>query len=108
MELKTKEELYKPERFNKIKTILGIVIAGSACLFGLVYCFVMVQSPNESFARDILGFKVPTPPLWTSYIPFLGVLLSNLYQLFSIHGIVGLFIFGSLISLALKLTSTRK
>jgi len=56
--------------------------------FFLILSFVVTGSSDESFARDLFGFPIPQPPLWTSYIPAIGGFLGFTFELFSIHGLV--------------------
>ena len=63
----------------------------------------MVGDPNEPFARDLFGLKVPNAPLWTSYIPYLGWVLSLVFEFFSLHGIIGLLIFSVLFHIGIEL-----
>ena len=37
---------------------------------------------------DIFNLVIPHPPVWTSYIPYLGTVLDYIFELFSLHGIV--------------------
>ena len=62
------------------------MIAGIA--FFLIFSFIVTGTSNESFARDLFGFPIPQPPLWTYFIPFLGGFLGFIFELFSVHGLV--------------------
>ncbi len=75
----------------------------------LIHSFVITISSGESFARDIFGFPIPRPPIWVSYIPYLGFFIGVAFEFVSIHGLVGiavsgiLFVIGSfLVGLTLK------
>ena len=62
-------------------------------IFLLIHSFIVTGSPNESFSRDLFGFPIPHPPVWISFIPFMGSFLGFIFEWFSIHGLVGVFIF---------------
>lgn len=44
-------------------------------------------SDNSSNVYDILGFQVPTPPLWTGNIPFVGMMIGTIWENISLHGL---------------------
>ena len=83
----------------KIKNIfkfIGILLIVGGVIFLLTYSMIVTSVSSESFARDIFGFPIPHPPVWTSYIPYLGGLLGFIFEFFSIHGLVGIIISGML------------
>ena len=80
----------------KLLKTIGILFIISGVIFLLVHSFIVTGSRNEPFARDLFGFPIPHPPLWTSYIPYLGGFLGFIFEFFSIHGLVGLVISGTL------------
>lgn len=69
----------------------------------------MTSDPTESFPRDIFGFAVPHPPMWTSYIPipYLGWLLNIVFESFSIHGLVHILISGILVYIGMRLLNEK-
>lgn len=71
---------------------LGVLFMGSGMIFLLIHSFIVTGTEGEPFARDLFGFPIPHPPLWTSYIPYLGSLLDYTFQFFSIHGLIGIII----------------
>ena len=71
---------------------LGIFFVISGLIFLFVYSAIVTGSPNEPFARDLFGFPIPHPPIWTSYIPYLGSFFRFIFESFSIHGVVGIII----------------
>ena len=78
---------------KKLSQASGVLFMISGIIFLLIHSFIVTGSPDESFARDFFGFPIPHPPLWTSYIPYLGFVLRIIFEFFSIHGLVGLVIF---------------
>ncbi len=77
--------------------IAGYFFVAGSILFLLVHQFVITKTPGENFSRDLFGFPIPHPPIWTSYIPYLGGFLGIIFEFFSIHGLVGLAISGLLL-----------
>ena len=82
---------------------------------GVIYLFIhstlVVGSPEEDFARDLFGFPIPHPPVWTSFIPYLGYFLGVIFEFFSLHGLVGLVIAIVLFSIGgflMRLSETRE
>ena len=69
---------------------MGIMFIIGGIVFLFVHSFIVTGTEGESFARDLFGYPIPHPPLWTSYIPYLGSLLNFVFELFSIHGLIGL------------------
>ena len=88
--------------------ILGKLVLGGAFIFLLVFLFVETKSGNEPFARDIFGFPLSNPPEWIGMIPYVGSFIEFVYYLFSIHGLVGIIIFGVLASAGLKVLNLSK
>ena len=63
------------------------------------FSLVFIAKSNGKVTEDLLGLTIPTPPEWTAYIPVLGLLLENLFELFSFHGLIVLvsaFVFGGI------------
>lgn len=84
------------------------IISGLLFLFG--FSMLVTGTSKEDFARDLFGFPIPHPPLWTSYIPFVGGLLGIIFELFSLHGLVNIIISALLFgigSLFLKLSENK-
>lgn len=50
---------------------------------------MITVNKEEGFPRDIFGLTIPEPPLWTSYIPYIGFIVRVIFELFSLHGVVG-------------------
>lgn len=84
-------------KMKKLFQVVGTVFMISGIIFLLIHLFIVTGSPDESFARDIFGFPIPHPPIWTSHIPYLGFFIGIIFELFSIHGLVGLAISGMLL-----------
>lgn len=84
------------EMMRKIYNFFGFVFIGSGIIFLLIHRFIVTSSTNEDFARDLFGFPIPHPPVWTSYIPYLGGFLGFIFEFFSIHGLIGIVILGAL------------
>jgi len=57
---------------KKLYQVLGTMFMIGGIAFFLILSFVVTGSSDESFARDLFGFPIPQPPLWTYFIPFLG------------------------------------
>lgn len=66
--------------------IIGILLACSSAIFSLALTFI-VKSDGK-ISEDLLGFPIPAPPQWTSFVPFLGGFLDYCFQIFSIHGVI--------------------
>ena len=79
---------------KKLFQILCIFFIISGITFLLIHSFIVTRSSNEDFARDIFGFPIPHPPVWTSYIPFVGSILGFVFEFFSFHGLIGTVITG--------------
>lgn len=74
---------------KKIFQLLGMLFIISGFIFLLIFNFIVTGGRVENFARDIFGFPIPHPPVWTSYIPYLGLFLGFIFEFFSIHGLIG-------------------
>lgn len=81
---------------NKLYSAAGTVFFLAALIFLFVHNSLLTKSPDEPFARDLFGFYVPTPPVWTSHIPYIGFVIDVIFESFSLHGLVGLVILGVL------------
>jgi len=92
---------------KKLHLIIGKIFIGIAIIFILIFSFVLTKSPNESFSRDILGLSIPTPPVWTSFIPYLGGFLGFIFEFFSLHGLVEILIFITFLSVGIKLLNSQ-
>lgn len=90
---------------NKIYSLAGQGVVVVAVIFLLAHSFIAIKDPTESFSRDIFGLPIPTPPEWTSYIPYIGFVMGFLYEFFSLHGVVGLVIVVILFTIGAKLMS---
>lgn len=75
---------------------MGALFVISGIIFLLVHSFIVTGTKNEDFARDLFGFPIPHPPLWVSYIPYMGGFLGFIFEFFSIHGLIGIVIPGVL------------
>lgn len=74
---------------KKILKFLGNTTIGLAFLFFVVLSFTGFS--KDGIMRDIFGFIVPTPPVWTSYIPFVSGIIGFISEYFSIHGLITIF-----------------
>lgn len=90
-------------KMKKLFEVLGALFMIGGFIFILTHSFIVTVSPDESFARDLFGFPIPHPPVWTSYIPYLGSLLGFTFEFFSMHGLVGLVISGVLLCIGIYL-----
>jgi len=75
-------------KFKYLFTFLGYFINAGAIISFLVLSFIVTVSKGENFSRDLLGFPIPQSPGWTSFIPYLGMFISFIFESFSIHGLV--------------------
>lgn len=91
------------KKIQVIIRILGFILIIFAIIFLIAHTFIRVGSSSEEFSRDILGLAVPTPPVWISYIPYLGFVIGAIYEFFSLHGLVGLIIFSISLPAGIKL-----
>jgi hypothetical protein len=81
---------------KKIFQTLGTFFIVSGVIFLLIHSFIVTGNSDESFARDLFGFPIPHPPVWTSYIPYLGSFLGFIFEFLSIHGLIGIAVSGTL------------
>lgn len=87
-------------KIKRLFQILGVLIMIIGVIFLLTHSFIVTGRQGEDFARDLFGFPIPHPPVWTSFIPFVGSLLGFIFEWFSIHGLIGISIFGVLLYIA--------
>lgn len=86
---------------KKIINTLGLLLYFIAIIFILLHRFLVTSSPDEDFSRDFFfSLPIPHPPTWTSYVPFVGLFIGFIFELFSLHGLVGMGVFFVLISVA--------
>jgi|GEM_PF-5561563 len=88
---------------KKLMETLGTLFIMGSVVFLLVHSFLVTGGSGENFFRDLFGFPIPTPPVWTSFIPIFGVVLDVIFQYFSLHGLVGILIAGSLFGIGVFL-----
>lgn len=93
---------------KKLRLILGRMFVGISIVFFLIFSFVVTKSPNESFPRDIFGLLIPTPPVWTSFIPYLGWFIGFVFEFFSLHGLIEMFIFVIFLVIGIKLLTSEQ
>ena len=75
-----------------LRAVIGNLILLGDLIFFLLHTFVRVSGSPDQYSKDLWGFTVPTPPDWIGMIPYLGWPIECIYQLFSLHGIVGIVI----------------
>lgn len=85
---------------RKIFRSIGTTLYVLAFLFIVLNNFIVTGKGGEDFTRDIFGLPIPHPPLWISYIPYLGFLIGYLFEFLSIHGLVTIVIFIVIIFIA--------
>lgn len=73
---------------NVAKLISNCLITAGILLF-LVLIFV-VKSDGVSGVQDLLGFTIPQPPAFTTFIPYLGYVIGVIFEMFSFHGVITL------------------
>ena len=83
-------------RMKKTLQVLGGLFMVGGFVFLVIHSSFVTVSPEEPFARDLLGFPIPHPPVWVSLIPFLGFFIGIVFESFSIHGLIGFVISGIL------------
>ena len=93
------KNVYEKNIFN----LAGILLIGFSIIYFLAISFVVKSDGRVT--EDLFGFQIPTPPLWTSYIPIVGSLLDFIFQFFSIHGLVALVMPGIICSIGIKLAN---
>ncbi len=91
---------------KRFRRIIGTVIIAIAILFIIIYSFIIVS--DGKVTRDLLGFIIPQPPVWTSFVPGLGGFIGYIFQFFSIHGLVGVIITIGLLLLGIKIADFDK
>ncbi len=67
---------------------LGYVLCFSSVIFFIAFSLIVTGTKGENFSRDLLGFPIPHPPEWVSFIPYLWIFISFIFESFSIHGLV--------------------
>ena len=92
----------------KIKNTLGTIFILAGVVLFLAHNAVMIGNPSESFSRDWLNLPVHAPPPWIGSIPWLGSLIEYAWQLFSLHGLVGIIILLSLCAIGIKLKGLKR
>jgi len=88
---------------KRLLNFAGLLFIISSILFLIVYSLIVTVNSNEDFARDLFGFPISHPPLWTSYVPYLGSYLGFIFEFFSIHGLISVIISVSLFGVGLFL-----
>ncbi|GDX62388.1 hypothetical protein LBMAG33_6980 [Candidatus Levyibacteriota bacterium] len=91
---------------KKIIQFVGKIFIGIAIIFLLIHSFVVVS--DGSITKDVFGFTIPEPPLWTSFVPYLGYVIGFIYQYFSIHGLVGVIVSALLFGIGINLNNYKK
>ena len=91
---------------KKIIQFIGKIFIGIAIVFLLVHSFVVVS--DGSITKDVFGFTIPEPPLWTSFIPILGSIIGFFVQYFSIHGLIGIVVFLIFLGIGVNLINFGK
>lgn len=81
------------ERMKKIVFVLELLIISGVFIFLVVFFSFETVLPNESFARDLLGFPIPQ---------------SGFLFFFSLHGITGTIIAVSLFYIVKFLANVNK
>jgi len=74
-------------------------MVGVGIITFLVLSFIVKSDGKVTY--DLLDLRIPTPPLWTSYIPYIGPFIEFLFQFFSIHGLITLTVAGVISSIGL-------
>lgn len=73
---------------KKLYKIIGFLFIIFGILTFFILSFILTITPGESFSRDLIGLPVHNPPLWISYIPYVGSFFAFIFEFFSIHGLV--------------------
>ena len=87
-------------KIKKVSQITGWILMFVGIIFLFLFSSLVTGSHDESFARDLLGFPIPNPPEWTTFIPFVGGILMFIFSLFSLHGLVEIVIAGIIFYIA--------
>lgn len=70
-------------------------------MFLLMFSLVRVGDPTSQVSKDLLGFPVPQPPVWTGLVPYVGYFLEAIFAMLSLHGVVVTLIFLSIMGLGM-------
>ena len=89
-EAKVQEEQSQKGPKQKLYEKAGLILIITGAIFLLLHSLLVTKVPVEPFTRDVLGLPIPVPPIWTSFIPYLGFFLNIIYEYFSLHGLAGL------------------
>lgn len=83
---------------KKLAVIFGIVFA--ICGIAFLPADIFIVTTTGVGKRDIFGLPIPQPPVWVPFIPYIGNFLRFVFESFSLHGVVGLTIFITIMSIA--------
>gem|GEM_PF-4358883 len=92
---------------NTFYKLVSYIVYISAVIFLAVSNFIVISNPNEKYARDIFGFRIPESPIWASFIPG-GGYINFVFEWFSLHGLFIFTIFITLIILGLFISNKVK
>ncbi len=88
-----------------MKSILELtrnIFITAGVLSFLVLTFV-VKSDGLTGTEDLLGFTIPQPPQFTTFIPYLGYVIGIFFEMLSLHGIVTILVPLALIGAGMKI-----
>ena len=88
-----------------MKSILEI-IRNIFITVGVLTFFVLtfvVKSDGLTGTEDLLGFAIPQPPQFTTFIPYIGYVIGIFFEMLSLHGIVTILVPLALIGVGMKI-----
>lgn len=79
------------EKVSKFRLYLGYIFIVSAFLFLLLHLFIRLS--DGTVVYDIWGLEIPQQPTWTSFIPGYAFMIRSIFEMVSVHGLVGVLVF---------------
>jgi len=70
----------------KVFAVASHILMFLAPVSFLVLSFVVKSDHVHTY--DLFNMVIPEPPVWTSYIPYLGIVIGYAFSFFSLHGLV--------------------
>jgi hypothetical protein len=92
--------------YVQLLNLASNLLIASAILFLLIFNLVVKGDSENTY--DLVGYIIPHPPLWTSFIPYLGFILEYIFSLFSLHGLLEIIVVITLVVSGLYARKTAK
>lgn len=90
---------------NKLKIYLGYFFIGLAVIFLFLHS---LRTSDGTTVYNIWGLEVPQQPTWTFFIPQLTIIGRFVFEMTSLHGLIGVVVFLPLLSLGILLSERDK